>query len=162
MNQNISFRQFAVHALKNAGARITKPRMAVINCLDQSKEPLTAKEITESIQADSEQIDMDPVTTYRILDRFRELGLIHQINPSGRYLPCTHLKCHEEYHVLLRCIACQKVGEQHVPRPVMAPFIHYLENQLHFQPAQDVFQLDGYCQICQASVVKQELAEPNS
>ncbi|MFW7380918.1 MAG: Fur family transcriptional regulator [Oligoflexus sp.] len=144
----MSFKQIAVKTLKNSGARITKPRMAVIDCLDQSHEPLTAKEITESIQSDANQVDMDPVTTYRILDRFRELGLIHQINPSGRYMTCTHLKCQEEYHVLLRCRNCQKVQEQHVPKHVMAPFFAYLSHQLQFHAGQDVFQLDGYCSSC--------------
>lgn len=150
MSQNISFKQIALLTLKKAGSRITKPRMAVIDCLDQSTEPLTAKEITESIQADSRQSELDPVTTYRILDRFTELGLVHQIAPSGRYLPCTHLRCQEKYHVLLRCLSCHKVDEQHVPGRILSPFFEFLENQLHFHSAQQVFQLDGYCMACRA------------
>jgi Fe2+ or Zn2+ uptake regulation protein len=148
MVQTKNFQSIATKVLKRAGARLTKPRLAVIECLEQNSAPLTTKEIIEAIQQDHQQVDIDPVTAYRILDRFCELGLVHQIAPSGRYLACTHLRCQEHYHVLLRCVTCHQVEERHVPQEVISPFFWYLSKNLQFQVQEHVFQLDGYCAGC--------------
>lgn len=153
-----SFKELAILALKSAGARITKPRMAVIDCLEQTTEPLTAKEITDSILSNRQQIDMDPVTTYRILDRLRELGVVHQVARTGRYLPCTHVRCEEEYHLLLRCLDCHRVDEQHVPQKLLRPFFEYLQSTLQFQSEQDILQLDGHCESCLAEIKGKRVA----
>jgi Fe2+ or Zn2+ uptake regulation protein len=151
------FKQFAIKTLRERGSRVTKPRLAVIECFDRSDEPLNAKEVMSWLQRhpDAGGLDIDNVTAYRILEKFHEFSLLHQIAPTGRYIACTHFKCLETHHVLLHCQKCQQVNEEHVPSELLASFFWYLENTLNFYPKKHVFQLDGLCQKCRNKSIKQ-------
>jgi Fe2+ or Zn2+ uptake regulation protein len=142
------FQEYAVKTLRKAGARLTKPRLAVIECFERSDEPMNAKEVILWLTEHAESVEIDTVTTYRILEKFHEVGLLHQVAPSGKYIACTHFKCQETHHVLLRCQACQQVSEEHVPSELLASFFWFLEHKLNFVPKKHVFQLDGVCQGC--------------
>ena len=146
--QTIDFKSFSLSVLKKYGARMTKARKAVIECLEGAREPLSAREILDDVSKQHPTLKVDPVTIYRILERFEEYSLVHQVAPSGRYLPCTHLRCGQSYHVLLRCSQCQKVQEEHIPSQVISPFFWYLEQNLGFDADTHVFQLDGRCRHC--------------
>lgn len=147
--QVADFKTYSISVLKKHGARMTKARLAVIECLEQAQEPLTAREILDHVERNRSAANIDPVTAYRILERFEEYGLVHQIAPSGRYLPCTHLRCAQNYHVLLHCSHCQKVQEEHIPTEVISSFFWYLKNTLAFKAERHVFQMDGVCRQCQ-------------
>jgi Fur family zinc uptake transcriptional regulator len=148
-----SFKQLALNSLKKSGARLTKARKAVIECFDENLEPMAVKDVIAAVNRLAEHkggksIEIDPVTIYRILERFQSLGLIHQISPSGQYVPCTHLRCQESHHVLLRCQNCGSVTEEHVPRELLASFFWYLSQNLKFDAKKHAFQLDGSCRDC--------------
>lgn len=149
MSKAETFKDLCLKTLKESGARLTKPRQALIECLAVAKEPLSPKEIlrrTESMLEASESIDT--VTVYRILDRFYELGLVHQVAPTGDYIACTHLACAASPHIMTFCTSCQTAKEIHVPEAVMAPMLWYLKSQNGFEAKEHLFQLDGLCALC--------------
>ena len=144
-----SFQELCLKTLKDSGARLTRARMALIECLADADEPLAPKEILQKTQDRLKgQESVDGVTVYRILDRFCELGLVHQVSPSGGYLACTHLACTEHPHIMTFCIKCQQATEIHVPDEVMAPLLWFLRSQNKFEPKKHLFQLDGICESC--------------
>lgn len=149
LDSKVSFKFLALKTLKRSGARVTKARRAVIDCFEQRIEPMSAKDVISEVdKLAGNKSDVDPVTIYRILERFQALGLLHQIAPSGEYVACTHLRCQESRHVLLRCEVCGSVSEEHVPGDLLASFFWYLNESLNFDAKKHVFQVDGMCKSC--------------
>lgn len=60
--------------LRDAGLRITHPRMAIIRALLEAKEPVSIERIHDSLTADS----CDLVTVYRSLTAFEIIGLVRR------------------------------------------------------------------------------------
>ncbi len=144
-----SFQELCLKTLKESGARLTRARMALIESLESAREPLAPKEILQKTQDRLKgQETVDSVTIYRILDRFCELGLVHQVAPSGGYLACTHLACTEQPHIMTYCTQCRQADEIHVPDEVMAPLLWFLRSQNKFEAKKHLFQLDGTCASC--------------
>ncbi len=144
-----SFKDLCIKTLKESGARVTKPRLALIDCLASARGPLSPKEIlqkTEALLDKSESIDT--VTVYRILDRFAELGLVHQVAPNGDYIACTHLACEATPHIMTFCGQCETASEIHVPEAVIGPLLWYLKSEVGFEAKKHLFQLDGVCGEC--------------
>ena len=135
-------------ALKDSGARITKPRRAVIRCLSSADGALTPREILEVILKDKESEDIDQVSVYRILETLSSLGLVHQVFPSGGYIACFHIRCDKKHHVLIRCSSCETTSELDVPEETLSPMFWFLEKEVGFSPTGHVFQVNGYCKDC--------------
>ncbi len=153
MSKSESFKDLCIKTLKESGARLTKPRLALIECLAHSQTPLSPKII---LQKTAEQLDenetVDSVTVYRILDRFAELGLVHQVAPNGDYIACTHLACEASTHIMTHCTECHTASEIHVPEEILAPMLWFLKSQNQFEPKKHLFQLDGLCSKCKAEI----------
>lgn len=143
-----SFLTACKRALRETGARVTQPRISVIRCLAEAAEPLSAREVFERISRDREAANVDQVSVYRILEALSELGLIHQVFPSGGYLPCFHQNCSSTLHVLIRCTSCERVDELDVPQETLAPMVWYLRNEQDFYPDEHLFQMNGLCAAC--------------
>lgn len=149
MGQGEKFEDLCVKTLKESGARLTKARLALIDCLAASRVPLSPKEIFQRTEASLEKNDsIDTVTVYRILDRFCELGLVHRVAPNGDYVACTHLACDSSPHIMTHCIACQQASEIHIPEDIIAPLMWFMRTQKNFEPKKHLFQLDGLCDAC--------------
>jgi Fe2+ or Zn2+ uptake regulation protein len=151
MGKHESFQDLCLKTLKESGARMTKPRLALIDCLATAKVPLSPKEIFQKTEQLLDKNDsIDTVTVYRILDRFTELGLVHRVAPHGDYVACTHLACSSSPHIMTRCIRCQSTQEIHIPEDVIAPMMWFMRTQKKFEPKEHLFQLDGLCETCQS------------
>ncbi|MCX6129847.1 MAG: Fur family transcriptional regulator [Proteobacteria bacterium] len=148
MSASESFKNTCIKTLRESGARLTKPRLALIDCLAESRLPLSPKEIYQKTTQQLEDETIDAVTVYRILDRFAELGLVHKVAPDGDYIACTHLACEASPHIMTHCTLCHTASEIHVPEEVMAPVLWFLRNQNHFEPKKHLFQMDGICARC--------------
>ena len=135
-------------ALRKTGARVTQPRLSVIRCLATAGKPLSARELFEQIEKDQSLGKVDQVSVYRILEALSELELVHQVFPSGGYLPCFHRDCRATLHVLIRCSACEHIEEIDIPQETLAPMIWYLQNERGFYPDEHVFQMNGLCSKC--------------
>ena len=138
--------------MRRAGAKITKSRLAVIECLSASTDALTPRQILGAIAEDSSTPDIDQVSVYRVLELLVRLGLVHQIHPSGGYVPCSHIDCPEEMHILSHCVGCDQTEEVDVPKEIFAPVQWFLSTRLNFTPKEHHLQIDGLCIHCKENV----------
>jgi Fur family zinc uptake transcriptional regulator len=77
--------------LRNAGFRITMPRVQVIRALADTDTALSAYAIHDKIISSGGKIDV--VSVYRILSTLQEVGLIHHIGVVDGYFPCRIGSC---------------------------------------------------------------------
>src|SRR5579871_2639688 len=80
------YEEHCLKELRNAGYRITMPRVQVIRALADTTKALSAYAIHEKIISSSGKIDV--VSVYRILSTLQEVGLIHHIGIVDGYFPC--------------------------------------------------------------------------
>ena len=147
-NAHLSFTKVCLEVLRESGARVTQPRRAVISCLGKADKPLSAREVYEEISCDSSVSSVDQVSVYRILETLSELELVHQIFPSGKYIPCLHSNCDNIVHVIVRCTSCEAINELNIPQETFAPMQAYLQTKYDFFLDQQVFQVNGLCASC--------------
>ena len=137
--------------LRDAGTKITKPRLAVMQFLATSSESLSPRQILEGINKEQEKNSLPPVdqvSVYRILETFSKFGLVHQVFPSGGYIVCTHVNCQAALHILIHCTACEKTEEVDIPTEIFSPMKWYIQKQNGFTPKNHLFQIDGRCASC--------------
>ncbi|HEX4888681.1 MAG TPA: transcriptional repressor [Luteibaculaceae bacterium] len=89
--------------------RNTKAKQVILDLITDSNSALTANEIQHS-----ELVACDRVTTYRILDRLQEEGLIHRVvthDSIVRFARCRTCvdETHHHQHVHFNCQSCQAV-----------------------------------------------------
>jgi Fur family zinc uptake transcriptional regulator len=87
-----NYEEHALKELRNAGYRITMPRVQVIRALGDTTKALSAYAIHEKIINSGGKIDV--VSVYRILSTLQEVGLIHHIGIVDGYFPCRMTDCH--------------------------------------------------------------------
>jgi Fe2+ or Zn2+ uptake regulation protein len=143
-----SFEQIGVEALRKAGYRITQQRKAVLTCIAEATEPLSAPKLYEALEKRADGSPVDRVSVYRVLDTLLELHLVHRVQPNGLYVACTHHQCTTSFHVMTRCTECQTVKEQHVPHEVVAPLLFHMTQTLAFTPDTHLLHIDGVCSRC--------------
>lgn len=85
------YEELALSALRQAGYRITMPRVQVIRALADTQIALSAYAIHEKIIGSGGKIDV--VSVYRILSTLQEVGLIHHIGIVDGYFPCRLADC---------------------------------------------------------------------
>lgn len=81
-----AYEEHSLRELRNAGYRITMPRVQVIRALADTNKALSAYAIHEKIINGGGKIDV--VSVYRILSTLQEVGLIHHIGIVDGYFPC--------------------------------------------------------------------------
>jgi Fur family zinc uptake transcriptional regulator len=87
-----NYEEHSLKELRNAGYRITMPRVQVIRALADTTKALSAYAIHEKIINSGGKIDV--VSVYRILSTLQEVGLIHHIGIVDGYFPCRMTNCH--------------------------------------------------------------------
>ena len=85
------YEDHSLKELRNAGYRITMPRVQVIRALADTSRALSAYAIHEKIISGGGKIDV--VSVYRILSTLQEVGLIHHIGVVDGYFPCRMADC---------------------------------------------------------------------
>ena len=123
----------------------------MIEILSDISSPMTAREVFEKSKAS--KVKLDKVTVYRVLERFEDLGLIHQIFPSGGYVPCFHKDCSSSHHILMHCLVCENILEIDVPEDTIEPIAGHLKKEYKFTLDENHFQLNGVCGSCSPAVV---------
>lgn len=87
----------ACRRLKEAGLRITQPRIAILNALTQRNHPTSI----EQIHADLDDGSCDLVTVYRCLAAFEEIGLVQRsFFHNGTSLYQINLGDSARYHIV--------------------------------------------------------------
>jgi Fur family ferric uptake transcriptional regulator len=90
--------------IRSAGFRATKPRLLLLSYLQKTKRPQTILEIADALKK-----DIDQVTVYRIIDAFKNTGLVRELDlKQGR--PLYEIADeHDHHHVV--CLGCNRVED---------------------------------------------------
>lgn len=133
-----------IETLQERGVKPTAIRLLVLQCLIDSSEALTLRQIEERL------IEADRSTIFRTLTLFEQQHLIHSINDgsgSARYEYCHshHHHAHDDRHPHFRCLQCQRticLTEQRIPS-IMLPE--------GYQASQINYIITGLCPDCAAT-----------
>ncbi len=97
--------------LRQLGARVTQPRVAILACLIEAREPLTHQAVIDRLPADG---DVDRVTVYRVLDWLVDQGLAQKRAGNDRVFRFTLVE-HEaaraevhRQHSHFHCTRCDR------------------------------------------------------
>lgn len=120
-----NYEEHSLRELRNAGFRITMPRVQVIRALADTTIALSAYAIHEKIIKASGKIDV--VSVYRILSTLQEVGLIHHIGIVDGYFPCRMTKCQGRRSEVIVNDTTGAVTELVLP----ASIIEMIERQTH-------------------------------
>lgn len=94
--------------LKDAGLKITLPRIRVLHILEQSTDHhLSAESVYKALLESGEDVGL--ATVYRVLTQFETAGLITRHNFEGGY-SVFELK-RADHHDHLVCLTCGRVSE---------------------------------------------------
>lgn len=97
---------------KASGARLTDKRKQVLSLLIESNKALSAYELTDAYKR-TYQIDITPMSIYRILSFLESEHLAHKLEIANKYVACEHISCDGEHSAsqFLICSNCHKVKE---------------------------------------------------
>ncbi|MFT7433065.1 MAG: Fur family zinc uptake transcriptional regulator, partial [Alphaproteobacteria bacterium] len=123
------------------GYRFTESRRQVFNALISSHKAQSAKDLMQKIA------NKQPPITYRALEFFTEIGIVHYIGSLNSYIACTHT--HEDTHTpqLLICKTCSDVKEICISNPITSLIKAAKEKK--FMPLETHIEVLGLCAECQ-------------
>jgi len=111
------YEEHSLKELRNAGYRITMPRVQVIRALADTSKALSAYAIHEKIISGGGKIDV--VSVYRILATLQEVGLIHHIGVVDGYFPCRQAECTGRRSEVMVCEQTGDVMELKFPSAIV-------------------------------------------
>ncbi len=120
--------------------RITKPRVAVFEALEQAKEPVSLRNLVEALSS------IDRVSIYRTLELFEKLHIITvvHIGWKKRYELAAAHQQHHHHHLV--CTQCGSITEINSER--LEDVIHTLTGAHGFTPTGHTFEITGLCGNC--------------
>lgn len=96
--------------LKEAGLKVTQPRMKILALMEQSeKRHLSAEEVYKKLLESNEEIGL--ATVYRVLTQFESAGLVCRHNFEGNQAVFELKGEDDEHHDHMVCIKTGKVIE---------------------------------------------------
>lgn len=131
----------ALRKLRDAGYRITQPRQAILQVLQEHEEGLSPEEIHELGEAIHPPLGL--VTVYRTLDLLDELGLVRRVHSEGRCQRYASAAPHGHYLV---CRNCHKVSE--FPCKGLDAVIDAVQKRTEYQITGHLLELRGLCPSC--------------
>jgi len=133
--------------LRDAGLKITKPRLAILDVLIREHGPFTAEELFARLSQPRGGSPCNVVTIYRCLAKFESLGLINRCDfgdGSIRY----ELRARDHHHHHIICRSCKKV--ESLPKcPVEDRSIQI--PKMGFKDVSHRLEFFGVCPDCQES-----------
>lgn len=131
--------------LRDAGYRLTGPRLTVWNTLVAANGHLTAEEIVEQAREADPTVNVSSV--YRSLSLFDEMGIVRETNlaqGSAAHWEIAHPD--EQFH--LRCVECGRV--QHHTGSLVASIESHLAESHGFTSHSVELLVSGVCDRCQS------------
>jgi Fur family ferric uptake transcriptional regulator len=138
----------SVEALRQAGGRITKPRLAVLECLAASEQALSAAAVMSRIRKNPGATELDLATIYRNLEALQGLGLVHRVGPNGEFVACGHAACEVDLHVIVHCQHCDRTEELDAPEELLGPVKKYIQRRTGYAFDEHFMQMSGSCGEC--------------
>jgi len=139
---SVSETEMAV-TLREAGYKLTRPRMAVLQVLRESDEQLSPYEIHRRGKAIHAPLGL--VTVYRTLDILGQLGVARRVHTEGH---CHGYASTEGDHHYLVCRRCGHIAA--FPCQGMAALIEDVRQETGFAIEEHLLELKGLCPVCQA------------
>ena len=127
--------------LRNAGYKLTPPRLAVIEVIQQEGEHLNPNEILRQAQAIHPQTGR--ATVYRTLELLTELGIVRPIY-VGEHGP-TYIRAEGGHHHLV-CSQCGAIVD--FDQCVAEGMERELENRFGFEIRSHLLEFYGLCPHC--------------
>ncbi len=130
--------------LKNAGLKVTLPRVRILEILENSKNHHLSAEDVYRIFLDSGE-DIGLATVYRVLTQFEEAGLVvrHHFSDDHSVFELDH----GEHHDHLVCVKCGKVKE--FVDDVIEKRQEQVAKQAGFAITDHSLNIYGICKSCQ-------------
>lgn len=138
------WRKLAEERCADLNERITPARLAAYAELLASKGALTAYELIALLEKRQGR-KIAPLTVYRNLDFLIRVGLVHRLESTQSYLPCSHPAENHESQYLL-CSNCGEVKELE-SRPLVK-MLEKIASDSSFQRENTVVEIQGLCQDC--------------
>jgi len=146
-----TYRDLALHILKDKGLRITKPRRLVVDVLDKAEQALSAYDIKDLLSEQGEKVDT--VSIYRIIECLEANQLVHRILTTGKVRKCQlehedhcQLERSNHCHHLLICQKCGDIEEIHCLG--LTTVIKDVEKESHFKVREHNLEFLGLCAKC--------------
>lgn len=143
--------QISLQFLRSKGFRITKTRQRILDSIHHQKDSFSAKDIYNDLKASD--FDIDLVTTYRSLQTFCDLHLIHTSPSLGKYIACNNLeKLGKNIHIIIQCKSCEAMSESELDPDVSTLVYNMAARGLDkFKIEHSVLDINGYCHKCSKS-----------
>ena len=133
------------------GIRFTKRRKQVLSVLIEADIALSAYEIAERCNADSDS-NMPAMSVYRILDLFQEQNFIHKLEIANKYVCCSHISCSHEHDrsQFLICGSCRHVEEINLSEDAVKS-LQTAASAAGFSAISPQLEIKGRCAQCEQS-----------
>ena len=125
------------------GARLTKLRRRVLECVWRSHAPVGAYDILDALHSESRRAA--PPTVYRALAFLKEQGLVHRLESRNAYIGCAMPGAPHSGQFLI-CRDCGCVGE--VADAAIARTVASRTEDLGFSLHGQTIELTGLCPQC--------------
>ena len=136
--------------IKTSGLRVTEQRKEIIRVLEQATKPFTAKDVADQL-AEISGRDIDFATTFRTLQTFSELELVHPVGQTGHFISCNseHVCKTNTIHVIFSCFNCDHVREHQVDTKLSQSISRATESLSQgFTTSSTVLYQYGLCKNC--------------
>jgi len=130
--------------LREAGLKITVPRMRVLHILEQSKEHhLSAEDVYKALLDTGEDVGL--ATVYRVLTQFEAAGLVTRHNFEGGYSVFELSQANHHDHLV--CLSCGRVEE--FVDEIIEQRQQLIAEQAGFKMSDHALNIYGICAPCQ-------------
>lgn len=130
--------------LKDAGLKITLPRVKVLQILEQSAaHHLSAESVYKALLEMGEDVGL--ATVYRVLTQFETAGLVSRHNFEGGH--SVFELCQGEHHDHLVCVKCGRVEE--FIDEIIEQRQRLIAKQANFKMTDHALNIYGLCPECQ-------------
>lgn len=135
------------------GARLTDKRRRVLKVVLESSEPLSAYQIAD-LYRDEYGKSLSVMSVYRMLHFLKENELVHRLETTNQYLPCSHISCQHDHEVpqFLICDNCRTVDEVGIRKEILQELSANIEDT-GFALARQQLEFHGLCRTCQQAGV---------
>jgi Fur family zinc uptake transcriptional regulator len=130
------------------GAKLTDSRR-VLKVVLESTEPLSAYQIADQYR-DIYGKTLSVMSVYRMLNFLKENELVHRLETTNQYLPCSHISCHHSHEIpqFLICDSCKGVDEVGIRKEILKELSANIEDT-GFALAHQQLEFHGLCKSCQ-------------
>lgn len=129
--------------LKDAGLKITMPRLKVLQILEQSRNHhLSAEGVYKALLETGDDVGL--ATVYRVLTQFEAVGLVARHNFEGGY--SVFELSHGQHHDHLVCVRCGHVEE--FVDELIEQRQKTIAEKAHFKMTSHALNIYGVCPKC--------------